>query len=125
MGHVLIVDDDEGIRDAVRFLLEDEGYQVQEAGDGEAALRIMRDSQVPLVVLLDLLMPHIDGIGVLREVTTDPVLRARHGYLLMTADSTTLRQQAEPWIAALSAEVVSKPFDLEHLLAAVERATRR
>lgn len=125
MAQVLIVDDDEGIRDAVRFLLEDEGHQVQEASDGDAALRIIRDSQTPLVVLLDLLMPHVDGISVLRQINADPGLKARHAFLLMTADSANLRQQAEPWIAALSVEVVSKPFDLGHLLAAVERAARR
>ena len=124
MAHVLVVDDDQDIRDALRFILEDAGHEVLEASDGEAALQILRKSRSPLVVLLDLLMPHMNGIDTLRQVVADPPLKERHAYLLMTADNAILRQQADPLLAQVSAQVVGKPFDIDRLLEMVDSAAR-
>lgn len=124
MAHVLIVDDEQDIRDTVRFILEDAGHQVQEASDGESALQIIRESPTPLVVLLDLLMPRLTGIDVLKAVTADPQMKKRNAFLLMTANSTNLRQQAEPFLHGLSAQVVSKPFDIDNLLKTVACAAK-
>ncbi|HEY7358104.1 MAG TPA: response regulator, partial [Ktedonobacterales bacterium] len=66
MTHILIVDDDSAIRDTLREALEDEGYEVAEAADGIAGLERLRASQENMVVLLDQLMPKLDGVGVLR-----------------------------------------------------------
>jgi CheY-like chemotaxis protein len=124
MAQVLVVDDDQDIRDALRFILEDAGHEVLEASDGEAALRTLRKSQSQLVVLLDLLMPHMNGIDVLRQVVADRWLNERHAYLLMTADNAILRQQADPLLAQVSAQVVGKPFDIDRLLEMVDSAAR-
>ncbi|HEV2405990.1 MAG TPA: response regulator, partial [Ktedonobacterales bacterium] len=62
MMRALVVDDDVDTRDVVRLLLEDVGYVVSEAKDGEQALDMLRASDVPLVVLLDLDLPRIDGV---------------------------------------------------------------
>ncbi len=124
MACVLIVDDEQDIRDAVRFGLEDAGHEVLEASDGESALRILRESQRRLVVLLDLLIPQLSGIDLLKAVIADPVLKDQHAYLLMTADSRALRQRAEPLLAQLSARIVGKPFDIDRLLAMIEAADR-
>jgi CheY-like chemotaxis protein len=119
MARVLVVDDDQDIRDVVRFILEDAGYEVLDAGDGESALQMLRASPTPLVCLLDLLMPHPNGIDVLNEVIADPSLRQRHVYVLLTADNAGLHEQAEPLLQQLSAPIISKPFDVDRLLEVV------
>jgi len=63
MPQVLIVDNDESIRETARFLLEDEGCEVIEAPDGAAALELLRMSDQPMVVLLDIVMPRLSGGG--------------------------------------------------------------
>lgn len=124
MACVLVVDDDDDIRDTVRFLLEDEGHEVLEAADGQTALDMIRTHTEPMIVLLDLLMPYVNGIDVLREVSAHADLKTRHAYVLVTADNTSLRQQAAPWVSQVSAEMLSKPFDLDHLLAVIDHAGR-
>ena len=67
MGYVLIADDDASIRDVVRLYLEDAGYEVLEAADGRQAVGRVADGGVDLV-LLDIMMPVLDGYGALREI---------------------------------------------------------
>ncbi|HET9980371.1 MAG TPA: response regulator [Ktedonobacterales bacterium] len=119
MARVLVVDDDQDIRDVVRFILEDAGYEVLDTGDGARALQMLRDSPTPLVVLLDLLMPRPNGIDVLTEIIADPALKQRHAYILLTADNNVLRDTAEPLLSQLSAPTISKPFDVDKLLETV------
>ena len=61
MGEVLVVDDDEGSRKALAEVLSDEGYQVATCADGADALEYLRGGARPGVILLDLMMPGIDG----------------------------------------------------------------
>ena len=119
MARVLVVDDDQDIRDVVRFILEDAGYEVLDAGDGETALQILRDSPTPLIALLDLLMPRPNGLDVLTEIIADPALKQRHAYILLTADNNVLRDQVEPLLTQLSAPTIIKPFDVDTLLETV------
>src|SRR6516165_4584281 len=58
---VLVVDDDDAIRETLRSVLEDAGYTVVEDHDGLAAVQRLRRSRTPMVVLLDLMMPGLDG----------------------------------------------------------------
>ena len=124
MACVLVVDDEQDIRDTVRFILEDAGHETLEAADGASALQLMRASQKRLVVLLDLLMSRMNGIDVLNEALADPLLKERHAYLLMTADNAALRRQADPLLAQLAAQVVSKPFDIDKLLEMIDHAAQ-
>ena len=124
MARVLVVDDEQDIRDALRFILEDAGHEVLEAFDGENALQVLRASQSSLVVVLDLLMPRLSGIDVLQQVIADPHLKDRHAYLLMTADNALLRQQADPLLMQVSARVIGKPFDIDALLNMIDQAAR-
>ena len=64
MADVLVVDDDPLIREMLRFVLEDAGHEVRDAPDGEAALEVLR-ADPPEVMVLDLMMPKVDGYGVL------------------------------------------------------------
>jgi CheY-like chemotaxis protein len=124
---VLIVDDDAAIRATLRMLLEPEGYAVAEARDGRAALEAMRSgrSSAGGVVLLDLMMPVLDGAGVLRAVAGDKDLADAYAFVLVTAAASTITPALRELLARLGVPVVHKPFDLEGLLAIVERAAAR
>lgn len=68
---ILIVEDDELLRDAFRLLLEDAGYQVLEAGTAEAAIRLATE-RLPALVVLDLGLPDRPGLDVVRTLRKDP-----------------------------------------------------
>lgn len=120
---VLIVDDDDPIRETLRMLLEAEGYFVVESDTIVAASRYLRAATNGHVVLLDWLMARGGNGGVLlREVEQDTALR-RHCYVLLTAAAPSQISDGEQrLIDARCAEIVSKPFDLAVLFDAVTRA---
>lgn len=125
MSDVLIVDDDADIRESMRTLLEDiGGHTVVEAPDGLAALAILRSSERRYVVLLDMLMPGLDGIGVLQAVAMDADLASRHTYVLVTV-SRRANSADFPSSLALVVPVVPKPFDMDVLLTTVAEAEQR
>lgn len=119
---MLVVDDDAAIRETLRYLLEDDGYGVDEAADGFAALQCLREDGGLYVVLLDMMMPQLDGAGVLRELAEDRPLAARCACILLTADTRVLPLRVRQLLAQLDAGLVRKPFDIDELSAAVERA---
>ena len=125
MGRVLLVDDDDAIRETLRLALEDAGYQVQEAGDGVAALEILRAARGGMIVLLDLMMPRLDGAGVLGAVAGDRHLAQRHAFILTTASHQTMSLAFANLLTNLDVPVLRKPFDLDELFAAVGRAASR
>ncbi len=126
MTRVLVVDDDTGILDTLRWILEDAGYLVSSASDGMAALKMLRETTERTVVLLDLVMPVLSGEDFLRIVATDAQLTSRHAYMMITANGPLM----EPVLASLPPEVASsilvihKPFDMDILLYLVEQAAR-
>jgi CheY-like chemotaxis protein len=124
MTRVLIVDDDSAIRELLREALEEEGYVVEESTDGNACLAALRASQEGMVVLLDQLMPKLDGMGVLRALRKDPQLASRHAFILLTARSRVSMPMGED-LSARVVSVVRKPFELEALLEAVAHAASR
>ncbi len=109
MPQVLVVDNDKAIRETARFLLEDEGYEVIEAPDGAAALDLLRMSDQPMVVLLDIVMPRLSGVELLQLVGRDERL-IRHAFVVWTASRVP---------------VLPKPFDMDELLEVVARAAER
>ncbi len=125
MAWVLVADDDSGIRESLRLILEDAGYQVAEAADGMQALDILRASPQQMVVLLDLMMPKVDGAGVLGAVAADPQLAKQHAFVLMTAARKTLGLAFARLLADLRVPLLAKPFDLETVLEVVEQAQDR
>lgn len=124
LSGVLVVDDDTDIRETLRLALEDEGYSVHEAEDGVIALRTLRESPRPFVVLLDLMMPRLDGEGVLRAAASDERLH-RHVYLMVTAKYQSLPASLKALITQLDVPVLPKPVDLDVLLDAVAVASGR
>jgi CheY-like chemotaxis protein len=106
---VLLVEDDEGLREMMTQLLHLEGYDPLPAPNGAEALRMLRTSYpLPRVILLDLMMPVMDGWQFRRELRGDPYLTTIPVIVLSAV------AKANPTIDA--AAVLSKPFDFELLL---------
>jgi len=120
--HILVVDDDQEIRETLRQALEDEGYEVYEAEDGAEALDILRESVLPFVVVLDLRMPRLTGDALLRRVNRKEHRPAQHTFLLVTANHELLSPVSLRLLERMDVPVVAKPFDLDHLLDLVARA---
>lgn len=74
MTRVLVVDDDPMVTRLVRINLELEEFQVEEAWDGNTAMKMMRENP-PQILVLDIMMPRMDGWEILRQVREDPVLK--------------------------------------------------
>jgi len=113
LGLVLVVDDDPDCRDAVRAVLEDAGYQVAEANDGREALAFVKNAvEKPLLLLLDLMMPTMDGWQLRAQMRSDPDLAAIP-IVIMTAHAGVLRAVSN---ATPDTPVLAKPLDDERLL---------
>jgi CheY-like chemotaxis protein len=125
MPRVLVVDDDEAIRETLRFVLEDAGYSVVEAVNGLDALDILYTSVEPLVVLLDILMPRLSGAGVLGVAAEDEQMAEHNAFVLVTANPSPFSKPFALLLERLGVAVVSKPFDIDDLLDAVVQAAHR
>jgi CheY-like chemotaxis protein len=110
-GTILVVDDERDIRDAISELLEDEGYEVEEAGDGAEALNKARVCH-PAVVLLDLMMPGMNGWEFRARQRGDPELKEIPVIVVSALDKVA---------GVDAAGYLQKPFDLDDLLSAVRR----
>ncbi len=110
---VLVVDDDDAIRDLVAMVLADAGYTVRTAADGATAVALARATQ-PALVLMDVNLPRLDGLSACRALRND----ARTAKLPVTImSSSPVRDQQ---LRACRADhFLAKPFDLEHLLGEV------
>lgn len=111
IGTVLIVDDDPSIQDLVKAALEDEGYGVLQAVDGES-LHVALVEQ-PSLILLDVMMPHMDGVEVSQRLEGDPAT-AHIPVVAMSAlgkDGAPDGLLVDDWLA--------KPFDLDQLFRTV------
>ena len=119
---VLIVVDDVAIQGLLAAFFREEGYTVLVASDGKPALEQMRAHPEGLVVLLDLMMPGMDGSDVLHMLVADPSLATRHATILMTAAGRTLPEAVWHLLNHLHGALLRKPFDLDQVLSAVQQA---
>lgn len=118
MTRVLLVDDDADIRRVIAYVLADEGYEVVEASDGQAALQLV-STQHPDIILLDMKMPGIDGWEFARLYRE---LYHRQAPIIVLTAAQDVEQRA----ADIKAEAyLSKPFDLEGLVERVAEVARR
>ena len=117
---ILVVDDERAVRESLRRALELEGYEIELADDGLQALAALEDGGEPDAMILDVLMPGMDGLEVCRRVRREG---SRMPVLMLTA-----RVEVENRVAGLDAgadDYVTKPFALEELLARVRALLRR
>ncbi|MBI5833983.1 MAG: response regulator transcription factor [Armatimonadetes bacterium] len=115
---VLVADDEPQIRRALKVGLERHGYKVVEAADGEEALDVFAE-QSPNVVILDLAMPRLDGLGVCREL---------RGWSQVPIIILSVRGRDDDKIGALDLgadDYLTKPFSIEELLARMRAVLRR
>ncbi|HLC25781.1 MAG TPA: sigma-54 dependent transcriptional regulator [bacterium] len=115
---ILAVDDEEGVQESYRLILEEE-YQVLTAGDAEEALQIVQKHHVN-VVLLDIMLPGKDGISALQEIKKAD---ERIDVIMATAVKTV--QTAVAAIKHGAYDYLVKPFDVEDILTVVRRALER
>jgi DNA-binding NtrC family response regulator len=115
---VLVVDDDGGLRESFRLILEEE-FEMLEAEDGPSALGLLGSTQVD-VVLLDIRLPHMDGIEVLERIRgIDEGVKV----ILVTAVKTVRTAVAAMKLGAF--DYLTKPFDEDELLTVIRRALER
>jgi DNA-binding response OmpR family regulator len=115
---ILIVDDQEDIRELVRMTLEMDGYEVHEAGDGDAGLRLA-EKVSPDLMLLDVMMPgRLDGLGVCRTVKAD-LARKRMKVVMLSARGQ--RSDHEAGLQAGADAYLAKPFSPRQLLQVISR----
>ena len=120
MGSVLIVDDIPGSARLVESLLAPDGHAVRMAGDGAEALRLVR-AEPPDLVLMDVMMPHVDGFEACRAIKQDPSTRLIPVVLVTSLDDTANRIRG---IEAGADDFVSKPFNAPELRARVRSLLR-
>jgi UDP-3-O-[3-hydroxymyristoyl] N-acetylglucosamine deacetylase len=113
---ILVVDDEDGVRESVREVLTDEGYRVVDTADGTSVLRMIQEEK-PELVLLDIWMPQVDGIGLLKEIKSrEPeipvVMVSGHGNIHTAVTATKFG----------AFDFIEKPVTLDGLLLTVQRA---
>ena len=119
-GSVLVVEDDPEVRDVLEELLAMEGFSVESAVDGAEALARIQGGLRPAVILLDSMMPRMNGAEFLRARELDPELLATPVYLISASgdfDGTSSRYRIQGFLR--------KPFDPDQLLAVVGRHAPR
>lgn len=109
MKKILIIDDDEDFREALEAALTPAGFRIQHAANGIEALHVLRDeSYVPCAMLIDLMMPKMDGWTLLDELGRDPALaRIPHAVVSAARDTGPLPK---------AMTLFSKPCDLRDLI---------
>jgi len=118
---ILIADDEPHIVELVRVCLEDSGVEIMEAGDGEAALAAARQRH-PDLILLDVMMPRVDGFEVGRRLKADAATRDIP-ILMLTAKSQPTDRERGADVGAES--YVTKPFSPSKLASEVQKLLAR
>jgi CheY-like chemotaxis protein len=109
---ILVVEDNADIRDGLHTILEDHGYRIDTAAHGQEALVKLKATREPTLVLLDLMMPKMDGWEFLKAKSQDPALNRHRVVTVSAVDKSQWsggKQAAEP------DGNLSKPIDLEKL----------
>jgi DNA-binding response OmpR family regulator len=118
---ILVVEDDEHISQVLRFMLERQGYQAVHLADGRAAAQYIAASNPPALVLLDVMLPYVDGFEIVQ------LIRARDAWREVPVLMLTAKNTERDTVRALDAgasDFVIKPFQPQELLARVRRFLR-
>jgi CheY-like chemotaxis protein len=112
---VLVVEDDEDIRDLVVHVLEDEGFDVYQAENGEQALGILEDMPQPALILADLMMPVMSGPLLIATLRSDDRFATLPVVIMSAVDAETFGAYRR----------IKKPIDLNDLVEIVGEVCRR
>jgi CheY-like chemotaxis protein len=114
-GFVLVVDDDPDIRDTLEMILQRHGHAVVTAGDGRAALeQIRQQPSLPCVILLDLMMPGMNGFQFQAALASDP--SSSHVPIVVITGAGAEAEKC----ATFTSQVLRKPFELNKMLSIVK-----
>lgn len=118
-ANLMIVEDDDRVRAALRLAMEDEGYDVAEAEEAEVALEQLREHGAPDVVIIDLMLGDMDGFTCIREI------RKEHDVPIIVVSA---RDDTHDVVAALEAgadDFITKPFEVKEITARMRAVRRR
>ncbi|PWH14209.1 MAG: two-component system response regulator [Anaerolineae bacterium] len=121
-GHILCIEDETEMIDLIRIILERKGFEVEGAAGGEEGLKKIRETK-PDLVLLDLMMPDIDGWEVYQQMKSDETTR-NIPVIVVTAKAQNIDKVLGLQIAKVD-DYISKPFSPEDLLQSVENVLAR
>jgi CheY-like chemotaxis protein len=124
-SHILLVDDDPDLLLVLQLHFEDQGYAVTSVCEGREALEFLHTTPTAQVVLLDAVMPRMDGEHLLEIIAQQPRLVQRHRYVVMTGWNTSCEVLGEPLLASIGAQIIHAPFDLNHLDTTVARLSHQ
>jgi DNA-binding response OmpR family regulator len=113
---ILVADDNENIREALTYLLEDEGYQLWLAKDGAETITKVREFR-PDILFLDIMMPEINGYDVCRTIKSDPNLKNTY-VIMLTAKGQVAEQERGKEVGA--DEYIVKPFSPMEILTKIK-----
>jgi len=113
---ILIADDNENIREALTYLLEDEGYKLWLAKDGADTLRKVNEIH-PDILFLDIMMPEINGYEVCRTIKNNPILKKTY-VIMLTAKGQVAEQERGKAVGA--DEYIVKPFSPMEILTRIK-----
>jgi len=118
--HILVVEDNDMNMQLVEFLLEEGGYRIVKATSGEEALAITREGpgRAPDLILMDIHLPGMDGLSVVRAIKADE-RTARIPILALTAHA--MRGDKDRFLEAGCDGYISKPIDVKTFIASIER----
>lgn len=120
MPKILVVDDEEDVVRLLEFRLAKEGFNVVSARDGQTALSLT-EQEKPDLVVLDIMMPLMDGMEVLRQIRSRRAM-SKTPIIMLTAktSSLTVDEARQLWVS----DYIMKPFDPEKLVTKVKKALR-
>ena len=121
-GTALVAEDDEQLAYILRFILEREGFEVHAAPDGRTAKELIATLQAPSIVILDVMLPHVDGYELLAQV------RASTGWRNVPVIMLTARSQEQDIVRGLEGganDYMVKPFKPEELRARIRRLLKK
>jgi DNA-binding response OmpR family regulator len=114
-ARILVVDDDEDIRELLKIFLEADGYRVRQAADGIEAWQQLQNGDRPALILLDLMMPRMDGEQFLKKMRCSTF--AKTPVIILSADEATCEKTA----LLKASYCLKKPIELDELLRAIKR----
>ena len=120
-GHVLLIEDEPNIVEAIRFILSRDGWRVDTHSDGQTALGVIRDKRPDLIVL-DVMLPNRSGYDILNDLRADPDLAALPVLMLTARGQRKDRDLAESLGAS---RFMTKPFSNQEVLDTVRELVAR
>ncbi|MEK6373536.1 MAG: response regulator [Acidobacteriota bacterium] len=119
---ILVVEDNEMNMQLVEFLLDEGGYAILKAASGEEALAVARSDEQVDLILMDIHLPGVDGLSVVRELKRDP----RTGAIpILALTAHAMRGDKDRFLQAGCDGYISKPIDVKTFLASIEPFVRR